>query len=110
MHFSPAGFGAYATSKTGANTTVRVLANELGGRGITANSVMSGPIASGFLDPSSAVVQNAPAGTLDAMAAAAPAGRLGLPGDIAAVAAFLATDEAGWVNGQILLTNNGATI
>lgn len=110
VHFSRAGFGAYATSKTGANTTIRILAAELGNRGITANTVMAGPIAAGFLDPSSAVVQNAPAGALEELAASAPTGRLGLPGDIAGVAAFLAGPEAGWVTGQIILTNGGATV
>jgi 3-oxoacyl-[acyl-carrier protein] reductase len=108
--FTPAGFAAYAASKAGANVVVKVLATELGARGITANSVMSGPVEAGFLDPSSEVVAAAPVGMLDSIAAAAPAGRLGRPEDIASVVAFLATPAAGWVNGQIILVNNGAAI
>ena len=56
MRFVPAGFAAYATSKAAALTTMGILANELGARGITANSIMAGPIGSGFLDPSGDIV------------------------------------------------------
>lgn len=55
--FTLAGFGAYATSKAAANVTIGVLANELGPRGITANSIMAGPIDAGFLDPSGDAVK-----------------------------------------------------
>ena len=110
VHFTPAGYAAYSTSKAGALTTTAILAHELGGRGITANSIMAGPIAAGFLDPAGAIVAGAPAGALDALAAAAPAGRLGRPEDIAGLAAFLAGPEAGWINGQTILANNGALV
>nr|WP_294570084.1 SDR family NAD(P)-dependent oxidoreductase [uncultured Arthrobacter sp.] len=66
VQFAPAGYGAYATSKAGANTTIGVLANELGPRGITANSIMAGPIDAGFLDPSGDLVKGAPDGTIGA--------------------------------------------
>ena len=52
VRFPAAGFAAYATSKSGALTTIGILATELGGREITANSIMAGVIAAGFLDPS----------------------------------------------------------
>lgn len=110
IRFSIPGAAAYATSKSGALTTMGILARELGARGITANTIMAGPIASGFLDPSGAVVAGAPAGTLEALASAAPMGRLGQPSDIAAIAAFLASSDAGWINGQTILANNGATV
>lgn len=45
VHFSPAGFGAYATLKSSSNTTIPILANELGSRGIIANTVKAGPTA-----------------------------------------------------------------
>ena len=105
-----AGYAVYATSKSGPNSTVRVLAQELGPRGITANSVVVGPVADGFLAADSAVVVNAPEGALDRLAATNPAGRLGTPEDAAGVAAFLATPEAGWVNGQLILVNGGGSI
>ena len=47
---------------------------------------------------------------IDTLAAAAPTGRMGRPADIAAIAAFLATPEAGWINGQTILANNGAAV
>ena len=108
--FPAPGFAAYATSKSGALTTIGILATELGGRGITANSIMAGVIAAGFLDPSGDLVASAPKGMIDALAAAAPSGRMGRPSDIAAIAAFLATPEAGWINGQTILANNGAAV
>ncbi len=110
VRFTPAGFGAYATSKAAANTTIGVLANELGARGITANSIMAGPIAAGFLDPAGDTARGAPEGMIESLAAAAPAGRMGLPSDIGTIAAFLAAPDAGWINGQVILANNGAGI
>jgi 3-oxoacyl-[acyl-carrier protein] reductase len=47
---------------------------------------------------------------MEALAAAAPAGRMGLPSDIGPIVAFLATPEAGWINGQTILANNGAAV
>jgi len=38
-----------------------------------------------------------------------PAGRLGLPADIGPIAAFLASPNAGWINGQVILANNGGS-
>ena len=110
VRFPATGFAAYATSKSGALTTIGILATELGARGITANSIMAGVIAAGFLDPSGDLVASAPEGMIDALAAAAPSGRMGRPSDIAAIAAFLATPEAGWINGQTILANNGAAV
>ena len=110
VRFELPGFSAYATSKAGALTTIGILAKELGARGITANSIMAGPIASGFLDPNGEIVSSAPDGLIDDLASAAPSHRLGLPSDIAPLAVFLASAEAGWINGQTILTNNGATV
>lgn len=109
VRFVPAGFAAYATSKAGALTTMGILANELGARAITANSIMAGPIGSGFLDPAGDIVANAPEGALAALASVALTGRLGQPSDIAPIAAFLASPEAGWISGQTILANNGGT-
>lgn len=110
VRFPTPGFAAYSTSKSGALTTIGVLAVELGARGITANSIMAGAIAAGFLDPAEDLVAGAPEGIIEALAAAAPAGRMGQPADIAVIAAFLATPEAGWINGQTILANNGAAV
>jgi enoyl-[acyl-carrier-protein] reductase (NADH) len=87
-----------------------VLAVELGSRGITANSLLVGPVASGFLGPSAPGVIAAPPGMMDYIAAASPMGRMGESADIAAVVAFLAGPAAGWVNGQQILVNNGGPL
>ena len=49
------------------------------------------------------------AGEGRAPSAPAPTGRLGRPFDIDAIAAFLASAEAGWINGQVVLANNGGS-
>ncbi|MFE2182386.1 SDR family oxidoreductase [Streptomyces sp. NPDC059455] len=102
-----AGFGAYATSKNGANATIRTLAKELSSRGITANSIHSGAVGDGFLAVDGGVL--GPEMT-QYVAASAPAGRLGEPSDIAPVARFLALPEAEWINGQALVVNGGSWI
>ena len=111
---TPAGYAAYTTSKSGALTTIGILARELGPRGITANSIMAGAIGSGFLDPSGELLSSLPEETvttfMNTIASETPAGRIGQPSDIAPIAAFLATAEAGWINGQTILANNGATV
>jgi 3-oxoacyl-[acyl-carrier protein] reductase len=104
------GFGAYATTKAAALATVRVLAQELGARSVTANSLVAGPVAAGFLDPSSPAVQHMGTSMLETLAKAAPAGRLGTPEDIGAVAAFLSGDDAVWVTGQDIVVNGGSSL
>lgn len=110
VRFAPAGFGAYASSKASGLVLTEVLAKELGHRGVTSNAVMAGPTASGFLDPASPAVQAAPPDTLESLAKAAPMGRLAEPEDIASVVTFLASQSSGWVNGQVILVNNGGSV
>lgn len=102
-----AGFGAYATSKNGATATIRTLAKELAARGITANTVASGAVLDGFLAADSDVLSPE---MMRYVAASAPAGRMGQPRDIAAVARFLALPEAEWLTGQTLTVNGGSWI
>jgi NAD(P)-dependent dehydrogenase (short-subunit alcohol dehydrogenase family) len=47
---------------------------------------------------------------LEAIAAAAPMHRLAEPGEIASSVTFLASLTSGWVNGEVILANNGGTI
>jgi 3-oxoacyl-[acyl-carrier protein] reductase len=94
-------YGIYAATKAGVEALTHVLAKELGARGITVNAVAPGPTATGlFLDDKDQA-------TIDRIAQAAPLGRLGQPEDIAAVVAFLAGPDGGWVNGQVLRANGG---
>lgn len=91
----------YSASKAPGLVLTRALAAALAGRGATANNVIVGPIADGFL-------AGRDQEQLSALANASPFGRLGTPDDIAGVVAFLASDAARWITGQDLLVNGGA--
>ena len=98
-----AGFGAYAASKASALMLTPILAAELGGRGITVNTISAGPTDAGLLD-------SFPADVKAALAKASPFGRLGTAGDCADVVAFLAGDGARWLSGQVLVANGAASV
>lgn len=110
IHFRPAGFATYASTKAAALITAGVLAVELGPRGITANSLLVGPVNSGFMGPTAPGVLAAPPGMMDYVISASPMGRMGEPTEIASVVAFLASPAAGWINGQQILVNNGGPL
>jgi 3-oxoacyl-[acyl-carrier protein] reductase len=94
-------YALYAAIKAGVEAMARVLAKELGPRGITVNAVAPGPVATKlFLGAN-------PPEQVERIKAMNPLGRLGEPGDIAGVAAFLAGPDGGWVNGQVLRANGG---
>jgi 3-oxoacyl-[acyl-carrier protein] reductase len=91
------GIALYAGSKAAVEQFVRVLARELGEREITVNAVAPGPTDTEMVSQLSR----------DTAPAATPLGRLGNPGDIADVVAFLSSEDARWVNGQIIGVNGG---
>ena len=95
------GYAIYNATKAAVEAFTHVFAKELRGRNITVNAVAPGPIATSlFLDgKTDEQIQN--------FAKMPPLQRLGEPDDIAAVVAFLASADAGWVNGQILRANGG---
>lgn len=94
-------YGVYAATKAAVEAMTSVLAKELRGREITVNAIAPGPVASKlFLD-------GKPQAVVDAMAKAAPLGRLGQPDDIAGAVAFLVGPDGGWINGQVLRANGG---
>jgi len=95
------GYGAYVASKCGVEGLTHVLANELGQRKITVNAVAPGPVATELFTKGKSQEQ------LDSMGKMAPLGRIGEVGDIAGVVSFLAGDDAGWINGQIIRVNGG---
>ena len=90
----------YAASKAGMMGLTRVLATEGGKDGITANAIAPGRIETPMAAEAGAAVN---AAYLERI----PVGRLGTPDDIAAAAAFLASREAGFINGVTLDVNGG---
>jgi 3-oxoacyl-[acyl-carrier protein] reductase len=90
----------YAASKAGMIAMSKALAAEVAVRGITVNC-----IAPGFI--TTAMTADLPEEQKQRMLANIPAGTLGTPGDVAACAAFLASEEAAYVTGQTLHVNGG---
>jgi len=95
------GYGLYAASKGAVEQMTRVLAKELGGRGITVNGVSPGPTDTELFREGKTEEQ------ISHMAQLAAFGRLGQPKDIADVVAFLASEKARWVTGQNIRVNGG---
>jgi 3-oxoacyl-[acyl-carrier protein] reductase len=91
----------YAAAKTGLMGFARSLATELGPDGITVNSIAPGRI-------DTPMARGAAAGANDAFAANIPLGRVGTPEDVADVAAFLASDAAGYLTGATLDVGGGS--
>jgi len=95
------GSAVYAGAKAAAEIYVRVLAKELGSRGITVNAVSPG------LTDTAQMRAGVSQERMDAVIRTTPLGRSGLPEDIADVIAFLATDEARWITGQNIRVGGG---
>ncbi|MFC6155409.1 glucose 1-dehydrogenase [Kribbella jiaozuonensis] len=96
------GVGLYGTSKVATGYLARVLALELGPRGITVNTIVPGPIdgAGIFTDPANDEYKQS-------LIAMVPIGRLGTTEDVAGIAAFLASDQAGLITGQQIVADGG---
>ncbi|HSN00282.1 MAG TPA: 3-oxoacyl-ACP reductase FabG [Rudaea sp.] len=88
----------YAAAKSALHGAVKSLAREMGSRGITANAVAPGVIEGRLAD----AVFDA-----DKIRELVPAGRAGKPNEVAALVAFLCSDAAAYVNGQIIGVNGG---
>ncbi|RKT83213.1 3-oxoacyl-[acyl-carrier protein] reductase [Saccharopolyspora antimicrobica] len=95
------GTGLYGAAKAAVDQLVRVLARELGPRGITVNSVRPGATRT------DALLELQPEEALQRMAAETPLGRIGEPADIADLTAFLVSDDARWITGQIINAGGG---
>lgn len=93
----------YAGSKAAVETITRVLSKELGPKKIRVNCVVPGPVdtensrskLAGFEEQMKMII------------GMTPLGRIGQPSDIASVVTFLASDDAGWVTGAVILNSGG---
>jgi len=93
----------YAATKGAIDAMTRIWAIEFGARGVTVNAVGPG------LTDTDAVKENLPEGIKKALIKRTPLGRIGMPSDIADVVAFLASPDARWITGQVLLASGGFT-
>ncbi|MEZ5658786.1 MAG: glucose 1-dehydrogenase [Burkholderiaceae bacterium] len=90
----------YAATKAGVIGFVKTWARELGPKGIRAVAVCPGFVQTPILD-------SIPADVMERLVAKVPLGRLGAPAEIANVYAFLASDEASYVNGAVIEVSGG---
>jgi 3-oxoacyl-[acyl-carrier protein] reductase len=90
----------YAAAKAGLEGFSRALAMEIGSRGITVNTV-----APGFIDTD--MTRELSEEQTLALLGKIPLGRYGMPEEIAAVVAFLASDQAGYISGETVHVNGG---
>jgi 3-oxoacyl-[acyl-carrier protein] reductase len=90
----------YAASKAGLIGLTKSLAKELGSRGVAANVV-----APGYIDTDMTAAM--PAEAKAALSSSIPLERLGTPADIAGMVAFLASDHASYITGQVFVVDGG---
>ncbi len=102
---NPPNLSVYTATKGALDAITRVLAKELGARQIRVNSINPGATetegarAAGVIGVGSDYEKQ--------MIAMTPLGRIGQPSDIAPIAVFLASDESGWLTGEIILASGG---
>jgi len=98
-----AGQANYAAAKAGLAGLTKSIARELGSKGITANVV-----APGFITTD--MTENLPQEVKDKVTSMLAVPRLGTPEDIAAAVAYITSDDAGFLSGQILCVDGGMTM
>jgi 3-oxoacyl-[acyl-carrier protein] reductase len=93
----------YAATKAGVIAYVQTWARELGPKGIRSNAVCPGFI-------QTPLIESVPARVLELMRERVPLRRMGLPEEVANAYAFLASDEASYINGAVLDVGGGLTV
>ena len=94
---------AYSASKAGLLGMVKTVAAENAGRGITANAVLPGMVAT-------EKVMAMPEEILERLRATLPSGRMAEPAEVAALVSSLAAEDAGYVTGQTIAIDGGAAL
>jgi NAD(P)-dependent dehydrogenase (short-subunit alcohol dehydrogenase family) len=104
---SNAGGSPYSASKAGVISLVQTAANSMWGTGVRINAVCPGLIETGMTKPVFDYARSR--GNEDKLGQLNPLQRYGLPHEIAAMACFLASDDASYVNGQAVAVDGGLT-
>ena len=103
------GESVYSACKGGILSLTKTLARELARKGVTVNAVCPGPtdtpILRGFLGEGEAGQK-----VYDALVRAIPQKRVGRPDDVPGIVAFLASDEAAYITGQVISVSGGLTM
>jgi NAD(P)-dependent dehydrogenase (short-subunit alcohol dehydrogenase family) len=105
--FRRPGLALYGATKAALEQLTRAWAAEYGPRGVAVNCVAPGPTRSPFTDKNLGL---ADADTRERAASTIPAGRVGVPEDVAAAVLFLAGEEASYVQGVVLNVDGGQAI
>jgi 3-oxoacyl-[acyl-carrier protein] reductase len=92
----------YSASKGAIVTLTHAFSRELGPRGITVNAIAPGVVET---EMTTAILAERGPGIV----AMTPLGRIGQPGDIAGIALFLCSPEAGWITGRTIIADGGVT-
>jgi len=101
---TPAASSVYSATKGAVDAITGVLSLELGPKGIRVNSLNPGMVETEGAHTAGFIGSDFAKGA----AASTPLGRIGQPDDIAPAAVFLASDDAGWISGQILYASGGS--
>jgi 3-oxoacyl-[acyl-carrier protein] reductase len=104
QHIAP-NLSVYTATKGALDAVTRVLAKELGPKMIRVNSINPGATATEGARTAGAI--GVGSDFEKEMIATTPLGRIGTPNDIAKVAVFLASDDSGWLTGEILIASGG---